>query len=195
MLSPKTPAHSASERSRWVRSAFNSTGTRVLSGNGLFPQDGLFASQLENVQSDLKAQDWASRYAWIVEELEGGNASAVARKLNTRPQTVLNLVNGATPSGDTLLATLHAYPSISAGWLVAGELPRERTTPTQAERILAAIEGLLEGARDARRRPGSTGEAGDPSAGSGGALKAAEASARSRALGSRPQKRKGRKKA
>lgn len=87
---------------------------------------------------------WASRYAWIVGELEGGNRSEVARKLGVTPQAIANIVqSGTVPSGDTLAETLRAYPSLSAEWLLTGTGPRERSKGRDAERTLEEIEAIV----------------------------------------------------
>ena len=90
---------------------------------------------------------WATRYAWIVDELEGGNRSAVARNLGVTPQAVTNILDGAVPSGDTLAATLEAYGSISPRWLVTGTGPRETVADGLAAGALEEIEAVLERVR------------------------------------------------
>lgn len=94
---------------------------------------------------------WATRYAWIVDELAGGNRSDVARALGVTPQAVANILqSGAVPSGDTLAATLAAFPTLSARWLLTGEGPREHTQPRAADAALEEIAGTL--ARLRKRR-------------------------------------------
>lgn len=98
----------------------------------------------EDSQANLKAQEWGKRFRWIVETYEKGNRSALARKIGVSPQGAADLCTGkSVPGGDTLQATLQAYPRLSAEWLVLDKKPRERVPVEPAVATLDEIQELL----------------------------------------------------
>lgn len=76
----------------------------------------------------------SERFVWMVNEFEKGNRAAMARKLELSGQAVINICDGAMPSGETLIAALQAYPRVSPDWLLLGREPRLRITIERSDK-------------------------------------------------------------
>lgn len=98
---------------------------------------------------------WAERVGWIVDTLEGGNASAVARRAGLTPQAITRIARGGSPTGDTLASLLRAYPSLSAEWLMLGREPRLHASAAHdrfSAAVLEAVQAFEAALANARRR-------------------------------------------
>jgi hypothetical protein len=103
---------------------------------------------LPNDSATSSASEWAERIAWVIEQYDGDNREAAARRIGSITRQGLSRIirERTVPGADNLAAIARAYPRISPAWLLTGEGPRERGAPTgtaAVREVLDAVERVV----------------------------------------------------